>query len=183
MTATTARAAGLTLLLTTGAALGACGEEAAERPVRLEVTAPADAVVVRDDSVEVRGRVRPREARVLVRGRPATVTDGQFRARVPLRAGANVIDVAGAAQGAAPAWTALRVSREVVVTVPDLTGAPPDDAIARLERDGLRVAVEEDDGLLDDLFGGEPAVCDIEPEPGTQLRRGALVEITVSRTC
>src|SRR5215207_3794160 len=105
-----ARACGLMLPLLLAGASG-CGDDPAQRPVRLEVTAPADAAVVRDGSVEVRGRVHPRGARVLVLGRPARVTRGEFSAVVPLRVGSNLIDVGASARGAAPAWNACE-SRE-----------------------------------------------------------------------
>src|SRR5215207_9284390 len=100
----------LALLLAGGCAAGG-GDSPAERPVRLEITAPTDAAVVRDGSVEVRGLVHPRGARVLVLGRRARVARGEFRAVVPLRVGSNLIDVGASARGAAPAWNACE-SRE-----------------------------------------------------------------------
>src|SRR5829696_7819437 len=114
------RACGLVLplLLAAGCASG-CGDDPAQRPVRLEITAPADTAVVRDGSVEVRGLVRPQRACVLVLGRPAHVAQGEFRTEVPLRAGSNLIDVGASARGAAPVWNALRVTREVLVKLPD----------------------------------------------------------------
>ena len=118
----------LPLLLAGGWASG-CGDSQAERPVRLEITAPTDAAVVHDESVEVRGLVHPRGARVLVLGRRVRVARGEFRATVPLEAGSNLIDVGASARGAAPAWNALRVTREVLVTLPDLIGATRADAI------------------------------------------------------
>ena len=151
-----ARACGLVLplLLAAGCAFG-CGDDPAQKPVRLEITAPADAAVMHDGSVEVRGLVRPRQARVLVLGRPARVARGEFRAVVPLRVGSNLIDVGASARGAAPAWNALRVTREVLVKLPDLTGATEDDAMARLDALGLRAEVEEEGSLLDALLGGD----------------------------
>src|SRR5215207_4939056 len=107
-----ARASGLVLLLLlAGGCASGCHDDRSQRPVRLEITAPADAAVVRDGSVEVRGLVRPRGARVLVLGRPARVARGEFRAVVPLRVGSNLIDVGASARGAAPAWNACE-SRE-----------------------------------------------------------------------
>ena len=95
-------------------------------------------MVVHEDAVEVRGRVRPADARVLVGGRAATVTNGEFRGRVPLREGANVIDVGASADDARTAWSALRVARETLVAVPELAGAARDDAVERLESLGLQ---------------------------------------------
>jgi Glucodextranase, domain B/PASTA domain len=163
--------------------LAACGEEAERRPVRLEVTSPADAVMVRQDSVEISGRVWPRRARVLVAGRRAPVSAGRFQATVPLRTGANVIDVAGAARGAAPAWTAVRVEREELVVVPDLAGATAGSATRRLETLRLQPETDEQGGLLDRLLGGEPAVCESDPEPGAELPKGSVVRLIVSVTC
>jgi hypothetical protein len=179
-----ARARGLVLplLLAAGWASG-CGDDPAQRPVRLEITAPADAAVVHDGTVEVRGVVRPRRARVLVLGRPAQVARGEFHAVVPLRVGSNLIDVGASARGAAPAWNALRVTREVLVKLPDLTGATEDDAIARLDALGLGAEVEEEGDLLDELLGGDWIVCATRPRTGSELPRGADVQLTVAKGC
>jgi hypothetical protein len=178
------RACGLVLpLLLAGGCASGCGDSPAQRPVRLEITAPTDAAVVRDGSVEVRGLVHPRGARVLVLGRPARVARGEFRAVVPLRVGSNLIDVGASARGAAPAWNALRVTRELVVSVPDLTGATREDAVARLEALGLRAEVEEEGSLLDELLGGDWIVCSIRPPPGSDVLRGARIRVTVAKGC
>jgi hypothetical protein len=179
-----ARACGLVLpLLLAGGWASGCGDSPAERPVRLEITAPTDAAVVHDGSVEVRGLVHPRGARVLVLGRPVRVARGEFRAVVPLRAGSNLIDVGASARGAAPAWNALRVTREILVTLPDLIGATRDDAIARLDALGLRAEVEEEGGLLDELLGGDWIVCASDPPAGRDVRRGAGIRLTVAKAC
>lgn len=178
-----ARACGLVLLLLAGGCASGCGDSPAERPVRLQITAPADAAVVRDGSVEVRGLVRPRGARVLVLGRPARVARGEFRAVVPLRVGSNLIDIGASARGAAPAWNAVRVTRELVVRVPDLVGATREDAVARLDALGLRADVEEEGGLLDALLGGDWIVCAIRPPAGSELQRGARINVTVAKGC
>jgi hypothetical protein len=179
-----ARAGGfLLLLLLAGGCASGCGEQADPRPVRLDITAPADATVVHEDSVEVRGLVRPRGARVLVLGRPAAVAGGGFRARVPLREGPNLIDVGATARGAAPTWNALRVTREVLVRVPDLVGATRQDAGARLDALGLRAEVQEEGGLLDRLLGGDWIVCDLRPSAGSRLRRGERVRVIVAKGC
>jgi hypothetical protein len=178
------RACGLVLpLLLAGGCASGCGDSPAQRPVRLEITAPTDAAVVEDGSVEVRGVVHPRGARVLVLGRPAHVARGEFRAVVPLRAGSNLIDVGATARGAAPAWSALRVTREVFVTLPDLIGATRGDAIDQLDALGLRVEVDEEGDLLDELLGGDWIVCASDPPAGTDVRRGASIRLAVSRGC
>ena len=179
-----ARACGLVLpLLLGGGWASGCGDDPAKRPVRLEITAPVDASVVHDGSVEVRGVVKPRGARVLILGRRVRVARGEFRAVVPLRAGSNLIDVGASARGAAPAWNALRVTREVLVTLPDLIGATEDDAIARLDELGLRTEVEEEGDLLDELLGGDWIVCASDPPAGSDVRRGTTVLLTVARGC
>src|SRR5215207_435273 len=132
------------LVLVAGGYASGCGDGPAERPVRLEITAPTDAAVVDDDRVEVRGLVHPRGARVLVLGRPARVVRGEFRLVVPLQVGSNLIDVGASAHGAAPAWNALRVTRELAVRLPDLIGATREDAVSRLDALGLRAEVEEE---------------------------------------
>jgi hypothetical protein len=170
------------LLLACGWASG-CGDDPAQRPVRLEITAPTDAAVVHDGSVEVRGLVHPRGARVLVLGRPVRVARGEFRAVVPLQAGTNLIDVGASARGAAPAWNALRVTREVLVKLPDLAGATRDDAIDRLDALGLDAEVQEEGDLLDELLGGDWIVCESSPPAGSDVRRGARIHLIVSRGC
>jgi len=170
------------LALVTGGYASGCGDGPAERPVRLEITAPTDAAVVNDDSVEVRGRVHPRGARVLVLGRRARVVRGEFRTVVPLREGSNLIDVGASSRRAAPTWDALRVTREVLVTLPDLTGATRDDAIDRLDALGLRAEVKEEGDLLDELLGGDWIVCETQP-PASSVRRGARIHLVVSKGC
>jgi len=178
------RACGLVLLLlVAGGCASGCGDDPADRPVRLEITAPTDAAVVGDDSVEVRGVVQPRGARVLVVGRRARVVRGEFRAVVSLREGSNLIDVGASARGAAPAWDALRVTREVLVSLPDLTGATRDDAIDRLDALGLRAEVQEEGDLLDELLGGDWIVCETQPAGGSDVRRGARIHVVVARGC
>lgn len=173
----------LLLLLVAGGYASGCGDDPAERPVRLEIIAPTDAAVVNDDSVEVRGLVRPRGARVLVLGRRARVVRGEFRTVVPLREGSNLIDVGASVRGAAPAWDALRVTREVLVTLPDLTGATRDDAIDRLDALGLRAEVQEEGDLLDELLGGDWIVCESQPPAGSDVRRGARINLVVAKGC
>jgi hypothetical protein len=172
----------LLLLLAGGCAVG-CGDDPAQRPVRLEISAPTDAAVVRDGSVEVRGLVYPRRARVLVLGRPARVVRGEFRLVVPLKAGSNLIDVGASAHGAGPAWRALRVTRELLVRLPDLRGATREDAVSQLDALGLRAEVEEEGDLLDALLGGDWIVCATRPLAGSDVPRGADIHVTVAKAC
>ena len=139
--------------------------------------------MVQDGSVEVRGVVHPRGARVLVLGRPARVARGEFSAVVPLRVGSNLIDVGASARGATPAWNALRVTREVLVKLPDLIGATEGDAVARLDALGLSAEVEEHGDLLDELLGGDWIVCASDPPAGSHVRRGATILLAVAKGC
>jgi hypothetical protein len=171
--------AGLALLLL----VAGCGQGDDSKAVGIRVSAPTNDVVVHDDAIEVRGRVQPADARVLVLGRRATVSRGRFSARVPLRQGSNVIDVGASADGAVTSWTAVRVSRVVVVEVPDLAGSSRGDAVDRLESLGLRAQVDESEGFLDRFLPGDPSVCETKPDAGTELPKGSRVRLTVSKTC
>lgn len=160
-----------------------CGGADSPKPVSVSLVSPADGVVVHEDAVEVRGRVSPADARVLVGGRAASVTNGEFRGRVPLDEGANVIDVGASAGDARTGWAALRVTRDTLVAVPDLAGAGRDDAVDRLESLGLQARVEEGGGLLDRLLPGDWRVCETEPSAGAEVRRGETVRVAVSKSC
>ncbi len=167
--------------------LSACGgadRHAPDPPVRLTLEAPGDAAVVRGREVEVRGRVGPPESSVLVAGRAVEVAGGGFRASVPLREGTNVIDVLASADGRAPAMTALRVTREVTVRVPDVAGLAPRDAEDRLAAAGLRSRVIDESDLLDALLVPlDRRVCETRPGAGDAARRGATVTLKVAKVC
>jgi hypothetical protein len=171
------------------AAVAGCGADDGERaqrtlvPVELDVTAPDDMAVVQSETIEVRGSVEPAGANVKVLGQPADVSGGTFRAEVPLEPGANVIDVMASARGRAAAMTAFRVTRELPVEVPDLDGLEVPEVEERLSEVGLVADVTERGGLIDDLLPGEPAVCEQDPEPGTEVRRGTTVRVQVARSC
>jgi hypothetical protein len=178
-----ARVAGLAL---TGLALAGttgCDDDDEPREASVRIVGPVDSQVVHDDQVELRGRVRPRGARVLVAGRPATVDGRSFRAVVHLREGGNVIDVGASAPGRAATFTAVRVSRQTLVPVPDLTGAESGDAVDRLAALGLRADVRHESGLLDRLLPSSWMVCETDPPADTELPRDEVVVLTVSKTC
>ncbi len=155
----------------------------ASAPVALEVSVPSDTAVVRGDSVDVTGSVRPADSAVRVLGRPASVSGGTFTANVPLEPGANVIDVMASARGRDPALTALRVTREMPVPVPDVEGLTVEQAQEQLDAAGLELEVEEGGGLFDDLMGGEPGVCEQEPGAGDEVRIGSTVRALVAKRC
>jgi hypothetical protein len=152
-------------------------------PVRLTITAPPDSKLVRGANVEVRGTVVPATAQVSALGRPALVTNGSFSVVVPLDPGANVLDIAATAAGRRPALTAIRVTREERVTVPDLTGVVADDLEGRLTALGLRLEAVRGGSLFDALAPGEPKACEQAPSPGSRVRRGTTVRVTVARLC
>jgi hypothetical protein len=156
----------------------------APRAVDLKVSVPRDMATVRAESVEVSGTVVPASAAVTVLGQRAAVTGGgTFRATIPLQPGANVIDVMATAARRGPVLTALRVVREVPVTVPDLDGKSVDEVQQTLDGLGLEPEIEQGGGLLEELLPGEPAVCGQDPDPGTQVRRGSRVHVVVSKSC
>ena len=172
--------------LATAAGCGGDDGERAQRPpapVDLDVTEPADMAVVQTDTVEVQGTVEPAGASVRVLGDQADVSDGTFRADVALEPGPNVIDVIATARGRGTAMTAFRVTRELPVKVPDLDGLEVQEVEERLADAGLRPEISERGGLLDELLPGEPAVCEQDPEPGTEVRRGTTVRVEVARSC
>ena len=177
------------VLVTACVAVAGCGggdEPPAQRalaPVVLEVREPADEAVVRSDSVRVAGSVFPSGSAVRVNGRTAEVEGEAFVADVPLEPGANVIDVIASARGRAPALTAIRVTRELPVAVPDVGGLEVEEAESRLADAGLQAKVEEDGGFFDELLPGEPAVCEQDPEAGAEVRRGTTVRLAIAKQC
>jgi hypothetical protein len=173
-------------LATVAAGCGGDDDDRAQRalvPVELDVSSPADTAVVQSETVEVRGTVEPAGANVRVLGEPADVSGGTWSTQVSLQPGMNVIDVMATARGRGAAMTAFRVTREMPVEVPDLDGLEVPELEEQLSELGLRAEVEERGGLLDDLLPGEPVVCEQDPEPGTEVRRGTTVRVEVSRGC
>jgi hypothetical protein len=170
----------------TAAGCGGGDNERAQRPltpVQLDVNEPADMAVVQSETVEVRGTVQPAGAAVRVLGEPADVSGGTFRAEVALEPGPNVIDVIATARGRATAMTAFRVTRELPVQVPDLDGLEVQEVEDRLAEAGLKPDISERGGLIEELLPGEPAVCEQDPEAGTEVRRGTTVHVVVAKSC
>ena len=127
--------------------------------------------------------MEPAGAAVRVMGERANVSGGNFRAQVALEPGANVIDVIATARGRATTMTAFRVTREVPVKVPDLDGLEVPEVENELSDAGLKPDITERTGLLDELLPGEPAVCEQDPAPGTEVRRGTTVHVEVAKSC
>jgi hypothetical protein len=151
--------------------------------VRLELGSPSDGTQVRSETVEIRGTVRPQGAHVLVLGRDVAVDAGSFRTVVPLEPGANLIDVAATANGRRPDFAAMRVIREVRVPIPDVVGIDADTAQDQLEGLGLKVTQDDTGGFFDALLPGDPKVCSMHPDAGTQVLPGSDVALQVARDC
>jgi hypothetical protein len=168
-------------------ALTACG--GADRPppdppaVRLTITSPRDAAVVREDSLELKGRVSPARASVQVGGEPTPVSQGAFATTVALEEGTNVIDVSASMPGRSPAFAALRVTHDPRVAVPDLVGVEDEEAADRLSALGLDPSRESVGSLFDEFRSGERRVCGSEPPPGTLVDPGAEVRLLVAKRC
>ena len=153
------------------------------RPAQVSVDSPSDSTRVLSASVTVQGSVSPPNAAVLVGGRPATVSGGTYSAQVALRPGSNVVDVLAGSPPQSAAMTAVRIFRQVAVSLPDLSGLSPADATGQLTGLGLKADVHEDAGLLESFLPGDPAVCSTSPSPGQSVQPGATVAVTVSKTC
>jgi hypothetical protein len=175
------------LLLLAGLGVAACGSDSSQEPgrapVRVTLSEPADQSTVHTQSVELRGDVRPRGASVQVRGTHAPVHGGAFTASVPLEPGVNVIDVLASAPGARPALTAIRVRRQVVVTIPDLAGSSPSEAQGRLRDLGLEARTQDAGGLFDELVPYDPVVCASDPKAGDRADVGSTVTLLTARLC
>ena len=145
-------------------ALAGCGGDDPPPPdppaVRLTIEAPGDTSTVKEDTVEVRGRVQPARAAVEVGGEAAAVSSGAFSKTVKLEQGVNVIDVSARMPGRSSAFAALRVTYDPRVTVPDLSGTVDDEAASRLEDLGLEVRAR----------GGRRAVRRAALGPAARLR-------------
>ena len=165
----------------------ACGETPEpprEEPlVRLALTTPADAAVVRAESVAISGTVKPAAATVQVLGNDVAVERGRFTAEVALEPGANLIDVAASAEGRRPAFAAMRVVREQRVPLPDVVGGDADTAQEQLEGLGLEVRTQDDGGFFDPILPGDPKVCEMQPGAGEQVLPGTEVTLLVARDC
>ena len=177
----------LQLALLAALALTGCGGEDPPPPdppaVRLTIASPADASVVRTDSVELRGRVTPARAAVRVSGKAARVVGGEFSADVALEEGANVIDVSATMPGRSAAFAALRVTYDPRVTVPDFVGMGDEEAADRLSALGLDSSRESVGGLLDELRSGERRVCESDPPPGTLVEPASEVLLLTAKRC
>lgn len=175
----------IALLLALG--IAGCGGDDKPPPdppaVRLTISSPMDSSTVKDDSVEVAGRVSPARASVLVLGKAASVTGGRFSTEVPLDEGANVIDVAASMPGRSSAFAALRVTYDPRVTVPDLEGVVDGEAADRISALGLDPNLQASGGLFDELRSGPRRVCESDPPAGATVEPGAEVTLKTAKRC
>jgi hypothetical protein len=162
-----------------------CGATARPEPqIHLSVAAPADGTVVTNGSVTVSGSVSPVGARVLVLGQPvATAQNGTFSAEVQLQPGTNLVDVLAGAVHDKAAMTAVRVYRQILVTVPNVSNDSPNAATKALQALGLHVKINDTDPFYSFLIIGSKDVCGISPSPGRRVAPGTTITISVSKTC
>lgn len=120
---------------------------------------------------------------MLVAGRRASVSGRDFRATVPLRSGSNLVDIGASAPGSRATWAAVRVTREIVVKLPDLVGASRGDALDVIRSLGLRPSVTEQHSFLDVLDPVGWGVCKTAPQGGAELPKGAAVRVVVAKRC
>jgi hypothetical protein len=165
-------------------AVAGCGTAARPiTPVQLVLAAPVDGTRVTNASVAISGTVSPAGASVLVLGQRVTVRHGAFSAQVSLQPGTNIIDVMAGAPRAPAAMAAVRVFRQVLVSVPNLVGDSPSDATSALRARGLVARTRDNDGFLGALIPTSPSVCSTTPPGGRQVLPGSPVTVTVSKTC
>jgi hypothetical protein len=164
------------------AALAGCGSHSPTTvgQIRLQVSSPS---TVDTGSATIGGTVAPSGATVLVLGRPVAVHRGSFSTQVSLVPGTNIIDVLAGAPRERDAMSAVRVFRQVYVSVPDLSGDSPDDASQQLRALGLVPDVSKDDPFFSFLIPGSDSVCSTDPAARARLAPGSTVTVTVSKTC
>jgi hypothetical protein len=179
------RVTALLLPLGLASALAGCGHTSKPRPVsvRLAVDSPSDGARVTDSTASVSGTVSPAGSTVLVRGRRVTARGGSFSANVPLDPGANVVDVLASAPRARPTMTAVRVYRQLLVTVPDVSGDSPSDAVRALAARRLTAKVQDVGGPLEFLVPSDRTVCDTQPPAGRQVPPGTAVQVHTAKLC
>jgi hypothetical protein len=164
------------------AALAGCGTHSPTTigQIRLKVNSPS---TVHTASATISGTVSPSGATVLVLGHTVTLHRGSFTTQVSLVPGTNIIDVLAGGARERDAMSAVRVFRQVYVSVPDLSGDSPDDASQQLHALGLVADVSKDDPFFSFLIPGSDSVCGTEPAAGAKLAPGSTVKVTVSKTC
>ncbi len=165
-------------------ALAGCGAGAKpETTVQVHVTAPTDGTRVSTGSITVTGSVTPTAAGVLVLGQKVPVSRGTFTTDVTLQPGNNIIDVLAGAPHAVAAMAAVRVYRQVEVTVPEVSGDSPSAATRALRAAGLVAQIQNNGNFFDFLLPSSPQVCSSSPAAGHSVPPGSAVTLSVSKTC
>jgi len=152
-------------------------------PIQLSLSGPADGGQVTARSVLVSGSVSPAGATVLVAGHSVPVTGGSFQTRVSLAPGQNIVDVLAGASAARTAMTAVRVFRQVNMSVPTLSGQTIGAATSALRSRGLTARIVDNEPFYGFLLPGSPAVCNTSPGAGQSVAPGTVVTVNVSKTC
>jgi hypothetical protein len=172
------------ILIAVATALAGCGAAARpERQLQLQVSEPLDGATVTTGSVTVSGSVTPLVTSVLVLGHRVTVSHGTFSAQVQLQPGSNLLDVLAGAAHAKAAMTAVRVFRQILVTIPDVSNDSPPNAAKALIALGLHVQLKDTDPFYSFLIPGGQSVCSLNPSAGHHVTPGSTVTISVSKTC
>jgi hypothetical protein len=176
---TVAAAAAATLVL------AACGTTASrpEPQIHLQVSEPIDGAVVTSSSVTLSGNVTPPASTVLVLGRRVDVTHGSFNTQIALQPGSNLVDVLAGAAHDRVAMTAVRVYRQILVTIPNVSNDSPPNAAKALVALGLQVKLKDTDPFYSFLLPVSQGVCGTSPSAGHRVDPGATVTISVSKTC
>jgi hypothetical protein len=168
--------------------LCACGSTAprppAAAPVQLRVSSPADQARIDTSATTISGTVSPRTARVLVVGRPVKPdADGAFSTEVALTPGTNLIDVIASARHARPAMTSLRITRYVLISVPDVTGQSPKDAAAAIHNAGLTPQLHSSGNPFGFLIPLRDQVCGQSPAGNSHVAPGSTVILDIGKVC
>ena len=113
------------------------------------------------------------------------MSGGTFRAQVALEPGANVIDVIATARGRGAGDDGVpRDARDAGRRCPTSTGSRSQEVEERLVRRRAAAPTSPSAAdLIEELLPGEPAVCEQDPEPGTEVRRGTTVRVEVAKSC
>jgi hypothetical protein len=168
----------------TAVVLAGCGTAARPEPqIHLQLSEPVDGAVVTSGSVTVSGSVSPLSASVLVLGHAIATAHGTFSTQVQLQPGTNLVDVLAGAVHDKAAMTAVRVYRQILVTIPKVTNDSPDGATKALEGLGLHVHIDDTDPFYSFLIPGSRDVCSTNPGAGRRVLPGTTVTVSVSKTC
>lgn len=164
----------------------ACGSAAdpPAAPVKLSLSAPTDGSQIDTDTATVSGAVSPRTARVLVFGHVVKPdADGGFSTTVSLTPGSNLIDVIASAPHARPAMTAVRVTRYVLVSVPDVTGESPKSAATAIRDAWLKPQVHGSSDPFNFLIPLSDVVCSQSPQGGAHVNPDSTVTLQLGKVC